>query len=88
MKIYKNMKQHFNEEDMKIICQKGIYPYEWMDDKEKFKQGYLPTRNEFKSNLKLAGVTNNDYKHAQKVWQHFKCKTFQDYHDIYIYIYM
>ena len=52
---YKNMKQHFNEEDMKIICQKGVYPYEWMDDKEKFKQEYLPTRNEFKSKLKLEG---------------------------------
>ena len=32
---YTHMKQHFNEEDMKIICRKGIYPYEWMDDKEK-----------------------------------------------------
>ncbi len=78
------MKQHFNEEDMKIICQKGIYPYEWMDDKEKIKQEYLPTRKEFRSRLKLAGVTNKEYKHAQKVWQHFKCKTFQDYHDLYL----
>ncbi len=81
---YRNMKQHFNEEDMKIICQKGIYPYEWMDDKEKFKQEHLPARREFKSKLKLAGVTNTEYKHAQRVWKHFKCKTFQDYHDLYL----
>jgi hypothetical protein len=81
---YTNMKQHFNEEDMKIICQKGIYPYEWMDDKEKFKQEHLPARREFKSKLKLAGVTNTEYKHAQRVWKHFKCKTFQDYHDLYL----
>ncbi len=81
---YTNMKRHFNEEEMKIICQKGIYPYEWMDDAEKFKQEYLPTRKEFRSKLKLGGVSEKEYKHAQRVWHHFKCKTFQDYHDIYL----
>ncbi len=81
---YKNMKRHFNEAEMKLICQKGIYPYEWMDDPEKFKQEHLPARNEFKSRLKLAGVSAKEYKHAQRVWKHFKCKTFQDYHDLYL----
>ena len=47
---YRNMKQHFNDEDMKIICQKGIYPYEWMDDKEKISRSTCQREKSFGPN--------------------------------------
>ena len=67
-----------------MICQKGVYPYEWMDDKENFKLEGLPARKDFYSRLKMSGISKADYKHAQEVCKQFKCKTFQDYHDLYL----
>ena len=36
------------------------------------------------SKLKLEGITKAEYKHAQEVYREFDCKTFQDYHDLYL----
>ena len=69
---------------MQLICKKWVYPYEWVDDNEKFKQEGLPPRKAFYSNLKLAGISKEEYKHAQNVYRTFNCKTFQDYHDLYL----
>ena len=32
----------------------------------------------------MSGISAEDYSHAQDVWNEFKCKTFGDYHDIYL----
>ena len=69
---------------MQLICKKGVYPYEWVDDNEKFKHEGLPPRKAFYSKLKLSGISKEEYKHAQIVYKTFKCKTFQDYHDFYL----
>jgi hypothetical protein len=29
-----NMKKHFTEEEIELICQKGVYPYEYMNGDE------------------------------------------------------
>ena len=42
-----NMKKHFTESEMDLICQKRGYPYRWVDDNEKFKHEGLPSRNDF-----------------------------------------
>ena len=39
---FSNMKQHFKQEELGLICKKGVYPYEWMDDPEKMKETKLP----------------------------------------------
>ncbi len=54
------------------------------DDKETYKQEFLPGRKDFLSRLKLSGMSNKEHKHAQKVWKRLNCKTFQDYHDLYL----
>jgi hypothetical protein len=77
------MKQHFNIEELELICQKGVYPYEYMDDVEKFKHTELPPIKTFHSKLKLSGISKQAYKHAQNVYNTSKCRTFQDYHDLY-----
>ena len=38
----------------------------------------------FYSKLKLSGISKEEYKHAQNVYKTFNCKTFQDYHDLYL----
>ena len=67
---------------MNLICKKGVYPYEWVDDNEKFKQEGLPPRKAFYSKLNLAGISKGEYKHAQNAYITLKCKTFQDYHEL------
>ena len=82
---FNNMKKHFTEEELELICQKGVYPYEYIDgDEEKFKEIGLPPRKAFYSKLRLSGISKKEYKHAQHVYTKFKCRTFQDYHDLYL----
>ncbi len=81
---FHNMKKHFTIPEMELICKKGVYPYEWVDDNEKFKQEGLPPVKAFYSKLRLSGISKAEYKHAQNVYKTFNCKTFQDYHDLYL----
>ena len=63
---------------------KGVYPYEYMDDVEKFKDTELPPINAFYSKLKLSGISREAHKHGKDVYHKFKCRSFQDYHDLYL----
>ena len=55
-----------------------------MDDESKFNETKLPSKDEFYRNLKGEGISDENYKHAQNVWKTFNCKTFKDYHNIYL----
>ena len=44
----------------------------------------LPSQNAFYSNLNLEGISENDYRHAQKVWSTFGIKTLGEYQDLYV----
>jgi hypothetical protein len=78
------MKQHFNHEELQLICQKGVYPYDYMDDVEQFKDTELPPIKACNSKLRLSGISKEAYNHAQNVYHKFKCKNFQNCHDLYI----
>jgi hypothetical protein len=81
---FKNMKTNFDDEQMKLICRKGFYPYEFIDSWEKIHYPKLPKQQDFYSKLKLEGISNEDYKHCQNVYKHFECKSFYDYHMLYL----
>ena len=38
--------------------QKGIYPYEYMDNWEKFNEASLPEKQDFYSHLNIEGTTD------------------------------
>jgi hypothetical protein len=63
---------------------KGIYPYEWVDDISKLDNVGLPPREAFYSSLKQEGITENEYDHAQKVYNDLGCQSFKDYHMAYL----
>ena len=67
-----------------LLLRKGVYPYEYMDSWERFEETQLPLIEEFYSTLTEEGISEEDYKHAQKVWETFQCKTLGDYHDLYL----
>ena len=67
-----------------LLLRKGIYPYEYMDNLERFNETKLPLQIDFYDKLNLQDITDEDYKHAQKVWDTFKIKDLSEYHDFYV----
>ena len=72
-----------NRERRELLMRKGVYPYEYMDTWDRFTEPRLPTKEVFYSKLSDAHISDEDYTHAQKVWETFGCKTLGDYSDLY-----
>ena len=67
-----------------MLLRKGISPYEDMDNWRKFDKTTLPPKEAFYSNLNLENISDEDYAHAQKLWQVFEIKNRGEYHDLYV----
>ena len=50
----------------------------------RFEETTLPPKEAFFSELKREGISDDDYAHAQAVWQAFECKNLGDFHDKYL----
>ena len=72
------------EGDTDLLIRKGVYPYDYMDNFDKFNETKLPPAFEFYSRLYDSDVNEKDYVHAQKVWSHFDIKNMGEYHDLYL----
>ena len=55
-----------------------------MDSWGKFNETTIPLKEAFNSNLNLEGITDEDYNHAQKVWDVFKIRNLGENHDLYV----
>ena len=80
--IYRFCKGDLNK--FVLLLRKCVYPYEYMDSWEKFDENTLLPKEAFYSNLYLQDISDEDYKHAQKVWDVFETKDLGEYHDIYV----
>ena len=76
--------ERYSKNQYKILIKKGIYPYEYMTDWDKFKEMKLPLREAFYSKLNMSGIGNEDYEHANRVWKEFGLKDLGEYHDLYL----
>ena len=74
----------FFGEKIDLVSRKGVYPYEFMDDFEKFKKQSLPKKTSFFSRLKQEKISDEDFDHAQRVWKECKLKNMGDFHDLYL----
>ena len=68
--IYKFCKDDLNK--FALLLRKGVYSYEYMDSCERFDETSLPPKKAFYSKLNLEDIKDEDYEHAQKVWDVFK----------------
>ena len=86
IKKFSSIYQFFNNDLNKFILllRKGVYPYEDMDSWEKFDETSLPDKKAFYSNLNLEDISDEDYAHAQKVWDVFEINNLGEYHDLYV----
>ncbi|CAB4430962.1 unnamed protein product [Rhizophagus irregularis] len=60
--------KNFSSEHIDLITRKGVYPYEYIDSHDRFKETELPSIHDFHSTLG-GKITQDNYKHAQKVWK-------------------
>ena len=51
-----------------LLVRKGLYPYGYTDNWEKFDETTIRPKEAFYSELNLDGISDADYPHAQKVW--------------------
>ena len=80
---FNNLEKYYTGDKLSLVKRKGVYPYEYMDSLERFKENKLPPKESFYSRLTGEGISNEDYEHAKNVWDVFEMKNLQDYHDLY-----
>ena len=58
---------------------KGVYPYEYMGDWEKFNE-----KEDFYSHLNMEDIIDADYMYAKRVCKDFEIKNWGEYHDLFV----
>ena len=79
--IYTSKK--FKGKKLDLMSQKGVYSYDFMDSFDKFNEK-LPLKEDFYSILNDEHISDQDYKHAQNVWNTFNLKNMGEYHNLYL----
>ena len=80
---FKNLEKYFTPEQVKLLKQKGFFPYDYLDDIEKLKIKKPPKQEAFYSKLTGQGINNVNYRHVLNVWKTCKMKNFKDYLKLY-----
>ena len=64
---FKYTSEEFKGEQFKLMTQKGVYPYDYMDSFEKFNETALPAKGHFYSIMNSQHISDKDYNHALNV---------------------
>ena len=67
-----------------LLLRKGLYPYEYMDDWDRFNEEKLPNKSCLYSSLNVEDISEIDYRHALNVFNKFNIKDLGEYHDPYV----
>ena len=91
--LFKNTRKMFEkyqeetmieDESFKLLTQKGVFPYTYISNFNVLEETQLPGIEDFFNDLAKTECTLEEYAHAQKVWEVFKCKTIKDYQNLYM----
>ena len=78
-----NLNKYFTSKQVKLLKQKGFFPYDYMDSIEKLKDTEPPPQKAFYSKLTGKGINNYNYQHVLNVWKTWNMKTFKEYLELY-----
>ena len=67
-----------------LLLRKGVYPYEYIDNWERFDETSLPSKESFYINLSMENIDDIDYRHGNNVFKKFKLKILGEYHHLYV----
>ena len=81
---FKYLSEEFSGEYLKLVKEKGVYPYEYINGFKKISEDKLPNKSKFFSSLKDSGSNEEQYDRAINVWKMFKIKNLGEYHNLYL----
>ena len=67
-----------------LLLRKGVYPYEYMDNWERFDETSLPDKESFYSSLNMENIDDIDYRQGNNTFKKFILKDLGEYHDSYV----
>ena len=67
-----------------MLLRKGVYPYEYIDEWDKFTEKIIPGKESSYSILTLENNSETDYAHANNVFKKFNINDLGEYHDLYV----
>ena len=79
-----NLRVGPTDEQYKLLTRKGVYPYEYMNSWERFKETQRLPIEAFHSKLSMSGIAEEVYINAQRVWPTLELKNSGEYHDLYL----
>ena len=71
---FKNLNR-VTKKNSSLLARKGVYPYDYVTSINKLKETKLPSNDDFYSKLYDQEISDENYQHAIKVWNTFKCQT-------------
>ena len=74
----------FSNKQIALLKRKGVSPYDYVLSFEKLREPNLPSKDDFFSSLYNAHIGDEDYEHAQHVWQSFNVQDLGEYSDLYL----
>ena len=73
-----------NESSLEYLIRKNIYPYQFATSLNDYNINGLPEKEAFINDIQQKLISDEEYDYAWKVFKHFKCKSFLDYHKLYL----
>ena len=64
---FKYLSEEFNDKQLKLVKEKGVYPYEYMNSFKRFNEDELPDKSKFFSSLKDSEINEKEYERTVNV---------------------
>ena len=62
-----------------MLLRKGVYPYEYIHEWDKFNEKIIPGKESFYSNLTLENISETDCAHANNVFKKFNINNLREH---------
>ncbi len=74
-----------SKEQKDLLLRKGVYPYSYATSVDRLRETKeLPPRSSFYNDLMDQDISDEDYKHAKRVWEVFKISDMMEYTNLYL----
>ncbi|XP_033223722.1 uncharacterized protein LOC117177247 [Belonocnema kinseyi] len=83
-KIISEIFSGIESEKVERLTRKGVFPYEYLDSRARLRENQLSPKEKFYSTLNDTSISDEDYKHAKKVWCALSVKTIGEYVRLYM----
>lgn len=77
-------KDNYLPHQIDLLIRKGVYPYDYTKSFESLKEKSLPKHEDFYSILNDCNISDEEYQHAQTVWNTFNIDCLGSYSDLYL----